>query len=120
MIKGVKFISIPVSDQDRALAFYRDQLGFRVTTDQDFGSQRWIELSIPGHETGVVLFTPEGHRDRIGTFYPASFFCENVQKTYDEMVARGVQFDGPPKKEHWGTFVKMLDPDGNQFVLSSR
>src|ERR1044071_6238401 len=68
MIKAVTFISIPTRDQDRALAFYTDQLGFRVVTDQPFGEQRWIELRIPGAETGVVLFTPPGQEDRIGGF----------------------------------------------------
>jgi catechol 2,3-dioxygenase-like lactoylglutathione lyase family enzyme len=69
MIKAIKFASVPVSDQDRALAFYTTKLGFRILTDQQFDEkQRWIELSIPGAETGVVLFTPDGHQDRIGTF----------------------------------------------------
>jgi catechol 2,3-dioxygenase-like lactoylglutathione lyase family enzyme len=58
MIRGVKFVSIPVVDQDRALAFYTEKLGFRVATDQPFDDkQRWIELAIPGAETGVVLFS---------------------------------------------------------------
>jgi uncharacterized glyoxalase superfamily protein PhnB len=43
-----------------------------------------------------------------------------VHKTYDELAARGVEFAGPPKKEPWGSFVTFKDPDGNQFVLSSR
>ena len=121
MIKGIKFASIPVSDQDRSLAFYTEQLGFRIQTDQPFdGKQRWIELSIPGAETGVVLFTPDGHEDRIGGFSGISFHCQDVQKTYEELLGRGVEFDGPPAKQPWGTFVKVKDPDGNQFVLSSR
>ena len=69
MISQLKFVSIPVSDQDRALAFYRDKLGFRVKTDQPFdGSQRWIELRIPGAETGVVLFTPPGEEARVAVW----------------------------------------------------
>ena len=53
MIRGVKFVSIPVVDQDRALAFYTEKLGFRVATDQPFdGKQRWIELAIPGRGYG--------------------------------------------------------------------
>ncbi len=121
MIKGIKFASIPVSDQDRALAFYTEKLGFRVLTDQPMGGkQRWIELSIPGAETGVVLFTPEAHQDRIGTFTGISFHCQDLQKTYEELLTRGVEFAGPPKKEPWGSFVMLKDPDGNQFVLSSR
>jgi catechol 2,3-dioxygenase-like lactoylglutathione lyase family enzyme len=121
MIKGIKFVSIPVSDQSRALAFYTEKLGFRVVTDQEFGNgQRWIELAVPGHETGVVLFAPDEHKDRIGTFQHASFFCDNAHKTWEELSAKGVEFDGPPKKESWGTFLLMKDPDGNKFVVSSR
>ena len=121
MIKGIKFATIPVSDQGRALTFYTALLGFRILTDQPFdGQQRWIELSIPGAETGVVLFTAEAHKDRIGTFTGISFHCQDLQKTYDELVAKGVEFAGPPKKEPWGSFVILKDPDGNQFVLSAR
>ena len=48
MIKGIKFATVPVTDQDRALEFYTKKLGFRVLTDAPFdGNQRWIELSIP-------------------------------------------------------------------------
>src|SRR2546430_15787441 len=57
MIRGVKFASIPVTDQDRAIAFYTEKLGFRLVTDQPFtDEQRWIELGIPGADTRVVLF----------------------------------------------------------------
>ena len=121
MIKGVKLVSIPVTDQDRALAFYTEKLGFRVLTDKPFNDkQRWIELSTPGSDTLVALFTPEGHENRIGGFYPATFYCDNVQRTYDELLSRGVEFLGPPKDEPWGTFAMFKDPDGNQFVLSSK
>ena len=121
MIKSVKFASISVSDQDRALAFYTEKLGFRILTDQQMGgTQRWIELSIPGAETGLVLFTPEGHENRIGTFTGISLVCDDVQRTYDELSARGVEFKGPPAKQAWGAFVIMKDPDGNEFVLSAR
>ena len=120
MIKAVKFISIPTRDQDRALGFYTSQLGFRVVTDQPFGEQRWIELRIPGAETGVVLFTPPGQEDRIGGFMNMAWVTDDVQKTYDELVARGVEFVQPPRSESWGTSAIFKDPDGNTFVLSSR
>jgi len=121
MIKGIKFVSIPVSDQDRALEFYTRQLGFTVLTDQPFNdSQRWIELRIPGADTGVVLFTPEGHENRIGAFQSVSFWTSNVQKTYDELVSRGVEFVMPPKAADWGTASIFKDPDGNQFVLGTK
>jgi predicted enzyme related to lactoylglutathione lyase len=120
MIKAVKFVSVPVRDQDRALAFYTDQLGFRVVTDQPMGEQRWIELRVPGAETGVVLFTPPGQEDRIGGFMNMAFSADDVQKTYEELSARGVEFVQPPKTESWGTSAIFKDPDGNTFVLGSK
>jgi predicted enzyme related to lactoylglutathione lyase len=121
MITKIKFISIPVRDQERSLAFYTEKLGFKVATDQPMGpGQRWIELKIAGGDTELVLFTPPGHEDRIGGFVPMSFQCDNVQKTYAELTARGVEFAQPPKTESWGTSAIFKDVDGNQFVLSAR
>lgn len=121
MIKRIKFIGIPVRDQDRALKFYTQKLGFRVLTDQPFSDkQRWIELSIPGAQTGIVLFTPEGQEDRIGTFVNTSWEVDDVQKSFDELQGKGVEFTGPPQDQPWGTFTIMKDSEGNQIVLSSR
>ncbi|MBV9075021.1 MAG: VOC family protein [Acidobacteria bacterium] len=120
MIKAMKFACIPVKDQQRALEFYTRKLGFQVTTDQPMGpGQRWIELGLNGG-SGVVLFTPEGHEDRIGTFSGISFVCDDVEKTHSELVKRGVEFAQAPKKEPWGTSAIFKDSDGNTFVLSSK
>ena len=70
--------------------------------------------------TGFVLFTPDGHEDRIGGFMNMAFTADDVQQTFDELSARGVEFVQPPKTEHWGTSAIFKDPDGNTFVLSSR
>jgi predicted enzyme related to lactoylglutathione lyase len=121
MIKAVKFVSIPVHDQDRALAFYTEKLGFQVATDQPFNDrQRWIELRIPGADTRLVLFTPEGHEDRVGGFQPMAFLAANVEQTHAELVARGVAFKGPPVTAEWGSSAIFSDSEGNQFVLSSK
>lgn len=122
MIRGIKFISVPVKDQDAALKFYTESLGFKVQTDQEFvpGGQRWIELSIPGSSTGLSLFTPEGHEDRVGTFQPISFWCDDVSETAEGLKRRGVKFFQEPKKESWGSSAIFEDVEGNKFVLSSR
>ena len=120
MIVHVKFVSIPVTDQDRALAFYTEKLGFKLVTDQPFDDkQRWIELRIGNAETRFVLFRMD-QRASPGSPFNGALACDNVQKTYDELKARGVEFDSPPQEQPWGTFAVMRDQDGNQFVLSSR
>lgn len=120
MITQLKFVGIPTTDQDRALTFYTEKLGFQVATDQVFNDkQRWIELRIANSATRVVLFTPEGHENRVGTFFNGSFACDDVPATYRQLKSRGVDFISEPKKQPWGEFAIFKDPDGNQFVLSS-
>jgi predicted enzyme related to lactoylglutathione lyase len=120
MITHLKFVGIPTRNQDAAVAFYTEKLGFKVVTDQPMGAQRWIEMRVGASDTRVVLFTPDGQQDRVGTFFNGSFACDNVERTYEELKARGVQFSGPPKKEPWGTYTTFKDPEGNEFVLGSR
>ena len=121
MIRGIKFVGIPVSDQNVALKFYTESLGFKVTTDQPFNDkQRWIELMIPGAETGLALFTPEGHEDRIGQFQSISYWCDDVFATAKALASKGVTFTKEPTNEVWGSVAIFKDPDGNQFVLSSK
>ncbi|MGH9736293.1 MAG: VOC family protein [Candidatus Acidiferrales bacterium] len=120
MIKGIKFASVPVQDQEKALKFFTEKLGFQILTDQPFGSQRWIELGIPGADTSVVLFTSPGHEVLIGKFQPIVFWSDDVRATYKELTAMGVDFVAPPKTEQWGTSAIFKDPDGNQFLISSR
>jgi len=120
MIRGIKFIGIPVSNQDAALKFYTESLGMRVLTDQPFTpTQRWIELTIPGADSGLALFTPPGREDQIGKFQSVSFWCDDVFATAEAMKKKGVTFIKEPAAESWGTAAIFKDPDGNQFVLSS-
>src|SRR3954452_9980062 len=106
MIKQIKFVSIPVADQNRALDFYTDKLGFTIITDQPFDEkQRWIELRIPKAETRVVLFTAEGDEKRIGSMMPMSYACEDIDVSYQELSGRGVEFDGAPQKQPWGSYA---------------
>ena len=120
MIKAIKFVGVPVSDQQRALEFYTNILGFRVITDQPFDdNQRWIELGIGRSGSGISLFTPSGHENRIGTFTGISFLADDVKATHRELAAKGVTFIQEPEEADWGTAAVFADPDGNQFVLGS-
>jgi predicted enzyme related to lactoylglutathione lyase len=119
VIIHVKFVAVPTTDQDRALTFYTEKLGFKVVTDQPFdGTQRWIELRIGTADTRLVLFNMGGQAP--GASFNGALACDNVQKTYETLVARGVEFSAPPTDAAWGSFAVMKDPDGNQIVLSSR
>jgi catechol 2,3-dioxygenase-like lactoylglutathione lyase family enzyme len=121
MIKGIKFVSIPTRDQDRALAFYTEKLGFVVHTDQPFDdTQRWIELRIPGAQTQFVLFTAPGWEERIGSFFNFTFTTDDVDATYAEFTAKGVETKGPPVKAEWGSSFFFTDLDGNQFLVSAK
>jgi predicted enzyme related to lactoylglutathione lyase len=120
MIKRVKFVSIPVADQNRALDFYTEKLGFTIITDQPFDEkQRWIELRVPKAETRVVLFTAGGEEKRIGTFMNMSYECDDIDETYEALRKCGVEFEGPPQKESWGKCAVFKDSEGNRFIVSS-
>lgn len=121
MITSIKFVSVPTLDQDRALAFYQDKLGFRLITDQPFGpDRRWIELGIANSDTRFVLFTPPGEEHRVGERFSGALACDDVEATYSQLSKRGVVFEAPPARQPWGVFAVMLDSEGNRFVLSSR
>lgn len=121
MISHVKFVSVPTTDQDRALAFWTERVGLRLLTDQPLDEkQRWIELRIGSSDTRVVLFVFDGDGLKPGGPFNGAFACDSVDETYAQLVARGVEFASPPQRQPWGTFAVFKDPDGNQFVLSSR
>src|SRR5262245_43989355 len=106
MIKAIKFASVPVTHQDRALEFYTKKLGLRVITDAPFSEQqRWIELGIPRAETKLVLFTAPGQEKLIGGLMNVTFSADDVMVTTKEMKERGVEFVQEPKEADWGTFA---------------
>ena len=123
-ISRVQSIGVYVRDQQAALEFYRDQLGFEVRQDMPMGgpgSDRWIEVLPPGAETGIVLSTPAsmgGYAERIGTFSGYVLSTDDVQGTYDELSGRGVEFTAKPEAQPWGMMQAIfVDQDRNEFVL---
>ena len=120
MITHVKFVSIPTRDQDRALKFWTEKVGFRVLTDQPFDDkQRWIELRIGNSDTRLVLFMFDAQGLQPGQAFNGAFACDNVERTYEELRSRGVEFVSAPQKQPWGTFAIFKDVDGNQFVMGT-
>jgi predicted enzyme related to lactoylglutathione lyase len=116
MLKRVNFVTVPVKDQSRALAFYTEKVGLKVFTDQTMGPQRWIELKVPGAETMVVLHLKPDH---VPDEMPAvAFLADNVQATYEELKGRGVEFTQPPRKEHWGEHAMFKDTEGNTILFA--
>lgn len=119
MISHVKLIGIFVTDQQRALNFYRDKLGFEVLTDEPYTQDaRWIEVAPPGGQTRLSLGRASRPEDRVGGFAHIVFKCKDVRATYEELRGRGVEFLGEIQEESWGVMAQFADPDGNTFVLS--
>jgi predicted enzyme related to lactoylglutathione lyase len=115
----IKSVSIPVANQDRALKFYTEKLGFTVKVDvpcPEMG-QRWIELVKPGTEIELVLYTSPDFENMIGKGMNIMYATDDVQKTYDTLKSKGVEFLAPPQKEFWGTYVMMKDSEGNVFCV---
>jgi len=117
MLKRVKFTTVPVEDQNRALEFYTKKLGLKVFTDQPMGDSRWIELKVNGAETMLVLFKQPNHSPEPSP--GVVFVADNVRATYEELKAKGVEFTQPPKKESWGEHAILKDSEGNLVLIGT-
>lgn len=121
MISHMQAVGIYVRDQDAALRFYRDALGFEVRDDRSMGSSRWIEVAPPGAQTTIVLATedyPVGSAEKIGVYTDIAFATDDIKGLYDTYRQRGVRFEGEPELMPYGKwFVSFFDPDDNQFFV---
>jgi len=130
MITNVSLVTLWVTDQDEARRFYVDNLGFIQRTDVKMGDGfRWVSIVHPDHpELEVTLMVPGPPLDddmaeavrrsldkgNIGGFGLQTTDC---QKTYDELVAKGVEFTQPPSDRPYGVEAVMRDNSGNWLVL---
>jgi catechol 2,3-dioxygenase-like lactoylglutathione lyase family enzyme len=118
-ISQVGTVMIPVSDQDRALEFYVDKLGFEKRTDTPFGDgERWLEVAPPGAATTIALITPrEGEPTGIMTRVALS--TEDIDADHSDLLARGVDADAEVMR--MGSPVPPMfffrDQDGNQLFI---
>ncbi|WP_409490392.1 glyoxalase superfamily protein [Amycolatopsis sp. cmx-11-12] len=126
-IQGVNKIVVGVRDQERAKRFWSEVVGFEVTTDAPYDDKgnRWVEVTTADGETALVLSTsPEDLkrfevRDEIPTanFF---FYADDIEKTYEELSAKGVEFPARPEKQPWGWWAMFVDSEGNRFALQER
>jgi catechol 2,3-dioxygenase-like lactoylglutathione lyase family enzyme len=113
----ISVISIPVSDQERAKAFYAETLGFEVLTDAEFApGRRWVHLAPPGAQTTITLTTwfddfPPGSLRGLILDVP------DVEAARGELGGRGLTFTGEIDRTPWGRFLAFEDPDGNRWSL---
>src|SRR5580704_3605267 len=85
-------VLVPVADQDRAVAFYTQTLGFEKRIDADFGGGRWIEVAPPGAATTLAL-TAATEQAPAGSGSELSLATRDAAADHAELVARGVDAD---------------------------
>lgn len=116
-ITKITVVSVPVTDQQRAKAFYVGTLGFDLITEAPMGDGNdWVQVGPAGTEVSLTLVNwfPEMQP---GSLQGLVVACDDIQATYDDLKGKGVTFDGPPDKTPWGIFATLRDPDGNSLVL---
>lgn len=134
MIQRLSATTLFVNDQDEAQDFYCNKLGFEVRTDQRMGDFRWLTVSPKGQpDVQIILMklAPSGQMDaesaaalrdliRKGVTAAGVFETGDLQKTYEEMAEKGVEFTSPPQKQFYGLEAVFKDPTGNWFSLIER
>lgn len=118
-IRDVAVVSVPVSDQDRARAFYVDTLGFELIGDDDsVPGIRWITVAPKGGTTALTLVTWFDSMPA-GSLRGLVLTSSDLQADYEELLAKGVAFDGPPQRRPYAPSGEAVcrDPDGNMLVL---
>ncbi len=115
---SVDIVSIPVSDQDRAQAFYTDILGFALRENADMGDgRRWVELVPPAGGASITLVTWFESMPA-GSLRGLVLGTDDAHAAFAELRQRGVEFAEPAVQDApWGQYATFSDPDGNCWVL---
>ncbi len=121
-ISQIGTVMVPVSDQDRALAFFTGTLGFEQRADVPYGrGDRWVEVAPAGAATSIALVTPQegetaGIQSRVG------FTTDDIDADHASLLARGVDVDEAVMR--MGDPVPPMfffrDPDGNSYLIVQR
>jgi catechol 2,3-dioxygenase-like lactoylglutathione lyase family enzyme len=127
MLKSINISHVWVLDQDEALDFYVGKLGLELRQDMGLGFMRWLTVGVPGDlSRGILLELPaapsidEAAAEQIrelvskgATGFVVGFTTDNCRKTYEELLAKGVEFTQEPVERAYGTDIGIRDPFGN-------
>jgi lactoylglutathione lyase len=135
MIDTIGGTVVIVSDQQKAVEFYTQKLGFELKTDMFFGSSnssgiRWVEVAPKKSQSTISLMVAnaqllsnegeiEAAKKGIGTETGIWFYSDDIQSTYGELKKKGVDIAAPEKQEWGGIMSKFKDQDGNSYSLIS-
>jgi len=113
----LELVPVPVSDVDRAKAFYVEQIGFHEDIDAQLSEQlRFVQLTPPASACSIVIGEGITHQEA-GSLEGLILVVQDIQATYDELIKRGVEVS-EPAKQPWGAIhADFLDPDGNRWTL---
>lgn len=112
----IELVDVPVSDVDRAIAFYRDQAGFTLDHDHRVGEGvRFVQLTPPGSACSIVF--GEGISEMApGSQRGIQVVVADAERARVELLGRGVDASDVDDQP-WGRFVRFADPDGNAWAL---
>src|SRR5215216_468101 len=112
----LEVVHVPVSDVDRAKAFYTEQIGFNADHDHQVNDElRFVQLTPPGSACSIAIGTGLS-KMQPGSIEGLMMVVADVQAARNELMQRGTEvseIDVQP----WGSFVYFSDPDGNSWVL---
>ena len=112
----LELIQVPVSNIDRAKAFYVDQVGFNDDHDHQFSDEiRFVQLTPRGSGCSIS-FTTSGHEMEPGSIEGLQLVVDDAHAAHDELAERGVDVS-EVQDLPWGRFVFFSDPDGNKWSV---
>jgi predicted enzyme related to lactoylglutathione lyase len=112
----IELVAIPVTDVDRAKAFYAEQAGFNADQDHTVSEEiRFVQLTPPGSACSIAL--GKGVTDaEPGSVKGMQIVVDDIEAAHSELVGRGVQASDV-QDFPWGRFVFFADPDGNRWAV---
>jgi predicted enzyme related to lactoylglutathione lyase len=112
----LELVAVPVSDVDRAKAFYVDQVGFHADHDHEVNEQlRFVQLTPPGSACSIAIGSGLTSVEP-GSVAGLQIVVADIEAARSELVGRGVEVT-PVDDQPWGRFVHFADPDGNRWSL---